>query len=337
MDSQLPLYNKKVLILGNRSYKNLWDELILLWTIRLLQSQGNQIVVSAYDPKWLEKFFAQFKDLNPIEYLHEFPKGIRSFFSYFFSSRRKELKSYRAVDAVIIGGGEILTEESPSAYWYWNFWLLPFIRTFQPKEKGFSSKISLYLMGGIQIPQKKINRWLFDRLLRHTDAIFARDEESVQKLQAYGYSPAKLFMDTSFFAYPRADFRSSKKEKIALINLNHNGSDFFEQLVQDCRDLLQQGFELYYVPVSKGQQTAYNDHHYQSLLEKSLGISLKILDRETDFSAFVKQLSSAEQVITARLHLYLIASFVGTTVKVYPYQKKIFKMQAEIEKLVDSL
>ncbi len=87
----------------------------------MLQSQGNQIVVSAYDPKWLEKFFAQFKDLNPIEYLHEFPKGIRSFFSYFFSSRRKELKSYRAVDAVIIGGGEILTEESPSAYWYWNF------------------------------------------------------------------------------------------------------------------------------------------------------------------------------------------------------------------------
>lgn len=190
-------------------------------------------------------------------------------------------------------------------------------------------------MGGIQIPQKKINRWLFDRLLRHTDAIFARDEESVQKLQAYGYSPAKLFMDTSFFAYPRADFRSSKKEKIALINLNHNGSDFFEQLVQDCRDLLQQGFELYYVPVSKGQQTAYNDHHYQSLLEKSLGISLKILDRETDFSAFVKQLSSAEQVITARLHLYLIASFVGTTVKVYPYQKKILKMQAEIKKLAN--
>lgn len=191
-------------------------------------------------------------------------------------------------------------------------------------------------MGGIQIPQRKINRWFFDRLLRHTDEIFARDEESVQKLQAYGYLPAKFFMDTSFFAYPRADFRGSKKEKIALINLNHNGAHFFEQLIQDCRDLLQQGFELYYVPVSKGSQTAYNDHHYQSLLEQSLGISLKTLDRETDFSAFVDQLARAEQVITARLHLYLIASFVGTMVKVYPYQKKILKMQAEIKKLANS-
>jgi hypothetical protein len=67
-----------------------------------LQKQGKQIFVSAYDVKWLKNFFSQFSDLKSVTYLHEFPKGIRSFFSYFFSKRRKELKEYVSVDSVII-------------------------------------------------------------------------------------------------------------------------------------------------------------------------------------------------------------------------------------------
>jgi hypothetical protein len=93
--SDLPLKNKRVLILGNRSYKNMGDELILLGTIRILQEQNNEVIVSAYNPERLQSFFAQFPDLKPITYIHEFPKGFRSAFRYFFSDKRKELVTYR--------------------------------------------------------------------------------------------------------------------------------------------------------------------------------------------------------------------------------------------------
>ena len=60
---------EKVLILGNRSYKNMGDELILLGTIRLLQAQGKKILISAYDPTWLKGFFAQFENMEDVTYI----------------------------------------------------------------------------------------------------------------------------------------------------------------------------------------------------------------------------------------------------------------------------
>ena len=160
------------------------DELILLWTIRLLQKQWKEVVVSAYDVKRLKSFFSQFTDLKPITYLHEFPKWIRSFFRYFFTKIRRELKVYKSVDSVIIWWGEILTEESPNSYRYWLVWLLPFF----PKL----DKINIYLMWGIQIPEKKFNIWLFDYLLSKVKAIYARDNESVEALTQYWYKNALM-------------------------------------------------------------------------------------------------------------------------------------------------
>lgn len=324
MEHRLPLSHKKVLILGNRSYKNLWDELILLGTVRLLQEQGNEVIISAYDPVWLQSFFSQFPELKKLTFLHEFPKGVRSAFSYFFSARIKELAIYRNVDAVIIGGGEILTEESKNAYRYWNLGLLPLLWKFK--------KTALYLMGGIQIPKKKKNLKLFRRLLSHTDGVLARDQESVQELKAFWYADAEFFMDTSFFAYPWETIEKTETSKTILINLNNNGEQFFDQLVSECKTLISTWFTLKYVPVSKGSSLVYNDLVYKARLEQQLGISLEIVDWESDFALFVQTLKNAEMVITARLHLFLIASFLGVKTKVFPYQKKILKMQKVIEK-----
>lgn len=326
MKNELPLWNKTILILGNWSYKNMGDELILLGTIRLLQQQGNKIIVSAYDLQRLKSFFSQFPDLETIEYIHEFPKGIRSAFSYFFSRKIKELWSYRSVDAVIIGGWEILTEESVNAYRYWNLGLLPLLWKLH--------KTAIYLMWWIQIPKRIINLKLFRRLLSKTQGIFARDEDSVKQLKIFGYRKAEFFMDTSYFAYPwQSVVKIPQDEKTVLINLNKNGEYFFEELIKECETLIATGFKLKYIPVSKGSSPVYNDLFYKEKLENRLWISIPVLDRESDFSSFIQEIANAELVITARLHLFLISSFVGTKVKVFPYQKKILKMQKVIEKL----
>jgi hypothetical protein len=48
---------------------------------------------------------------------------------------------------------------------------------------------------------------------------------------------------------------------------------------------------------------------------------------------FLQILKGATKVISVRLHLFLISEFLGVSTKVYPYQKKIIKMQKIIEDL----
>ena len=288
ISQQLNIKWERVLILGNWSYKNMGDEIILLGTIRLLQQQGKKILISAYDPEWLKSFFSQFPDMQDITYLHEFPKGIRSGFHYFFSPRIKEIIQYRQVDTVIIWGGEILTEESKNAYRYWNLALLPLADKLK--------KINLYLMGGIQAPKKSLNCKLFGRLLKRTKAVYARDEDSVHALEK-------------------------------------NGEKFYPNLLAECKSLLQEGYELAYVPVSKWESPVYNDPQYQTQLEKDLNITMESIDWEENFSTFLQKVKGADIIITGRLHLFLIASYLWVKTKVFPYQKKILKMTSILERL----
>jgi len=85
-----------------------------------------------------------------------------------------------------------------------------------------------------------------------------------------------------------------------------------------------------YVPVAKGKNSHYSDIEYARKIQKGTEIKdqrFTILDREDDFKYFVKMVSQAHMVISSRLHLFLIANFIGIPTKVYPYQKKILKMQ----------
>ncbi len=362
MENRLDIPEQKILIVGNRSYRNLWDELILLWTIKLLQEQDKQILISAYDPTRLQEFLKQFIDITDIVFLHELPKWIRSVCKYIFSWRWKERKQFRQVDGIIIGWGEILTEENHSSYRYWLASILPC-----PK------KIPLYLMGWIQIPKKRINKWLFTIILKRTKKIFARDHESVSELKAYGFEQVEFFMDTSYFAYDWGKLKwapsqvenpqhrnilqkafqfihnithhapvveNTESQKYIVVNLNKNGEKFVDDILADIQMHMKQGYAVYFVPMAKGKHAEYTDLiYYDKLVEllKNSDIEIsqqfQILDRENDFHVFVRKLAQAEIVISTRLHLFLIASFLWVPTKVYPYQKKILKMK----NLVDSL
>ena len=82
-------------------------------------------------------------------------------------------------------------------------------------------------------------------------------------------------MDTSYFAYPRKEIKKIPQEtKTVLINLNKNGEQFFEELIKECETLIATGFQIKYIPVSKGESTVYNDLLYKEKLETSLWYSI---------------------------------------------------------------
>ncbi|HMS90777.1 MAG TPA: polysaccharide pyruvyl transferase family protein [Candidatus Absconditabacterales bacterium] len=324
----LQIPEKNILIVGNRSYKNLGDELILLGTVKLLLQENKKITIAAYDPEWLKKFFSQFIDIDKITFVTEIPKGIRSRIKYLQQGKMRERKLYRKTNAVIIGGGEIITEENKNSYRYRLVSLLPCLD--KPR----------YLMGGIQVPKKRINIFLFTVLLKKTKHIFARDNETVEELKTYGFDKVEFFMDTSFFGYNRKSVKPNStgkfQQKYIVVNVNKNAEQFLPEIIQEVKGYYNKGYAIYYVPVAKGKNSQYNDIQYAQRIK--MGAEIKdqrftILDREEDFDHFIKIVVQASIVISSRLHLFLIASFLGIPTKVYPYQKKILKMKNIIEKI----
>lgn len=340
IDSKLNIVWKKVLLIWNRWYKNLWDELILLWNVKLLLEQWKKVTIACYDPDWLRNFFVQFVDVRKVSFIPELPKWFHSFFRYIFEYGMKWFLKFWKVDTIILWWWEILTEENPWAYRYWRMSIRPFLRKkklqnlFRKKKKS-----DLYIMWWVQIPRNSRKKSQLLSLLKYTTACYLRDFDAVDEIKQY-VENCEFFMDTSYFAYEWDKVSLTDEQKIGkpyvVVNLNKNAEQFFSELAQDIKSYCKKGYRIYYVPVAKGNNIYYQDLQYSQRLEKELweNVDFALLDWESDFDNFVRVLKWAEKVFSSRLHLYLIASFLGCDTKVYPYQRKILKMQKVIEKFL---
>ena len=194
-------------------------------------------------------------------------------------------------------------------------------------------------MWWVQVPRNRYKKRQLLRLLKYTTACYLRDFDAVDEIKPY-VDNSTFFMDTSYFSYDREKVSLSGDERIEkpyiIINLNKNAESFFDELVQDIKHYRDIDYRIYYVPVAKGENTYYDDLQYAQRLEKALGedVDFALLDWESDFDYFVKVLKWAKKVFSSRLHLYLIASFLGCDTKVYPYQRKILKMKKIINDLL---
>lgn len=194
-------------------------------------------------------------------------------------------------------------------------------------------------MWWVQIPKNSKKKKQLLSLLKYTTACYLRDFDAVDEIKQY-VENCEFFMDTSYFAYEWDKVFLTDEQKIekpyVVVNLNKNAEQFFDELVQDIKYYCKKGYRIYYVPVAKGNNVYYQDLQYSQRLEKELweNVDFALLDWEPEFDNFVKVLKWAEKVFSSRLHLYLIASFLGCDTKVYPYQRKILKMQKVIDEFL---
>ena len=300
----------------------MWDELILLWTIKLLLEQEKEIYVSAYNISRLKSFLSQFIDVEKVNFLREIPKWFRSFFKFIRDKSSRTLKKYKEIDSVIIWWGEILTEETPNSYRYRLVSIWPCLRK--------KDKPNIYLMWGIQVPKQKKNKRLFNYLMKKVDYVYARDLESVYELKKYWFENAEFFMDTSYFAYDWKTVNEKNiRQKYIVVNVNKNGEQFLDDIIKDVQYYVGEWYRILYVPVAKGKTDQYSDLYYFKKIKSACkkDDKFELLDWEENFWKFTEKLVNAEIVISTRLHLFLISNFLGIRTKVYPYQKKILKMQ----------
>ena len=329
-----------ILLVWNRWYRNLWDELILLWNVKLLLQQDKKVTIACYEPERLRRFFTQFIDVSKVRFIPELPKWFHSFFRYIFRYWMKWFLTFFKTDTIILWGWEILTDENPWSYRYWIASIWPFLQKKRWQIKyGTKKQSNLYIMWWVQIPKFKRKRKSLRSLLKYATVCYLRDFEAIKELSPYT-SKCDFFMDTSYFAYDWSKVAVDKEKKIEkpyiIVNLNKNAESFFDELVQDIKRYSEKGYRVYYAPIAKGRNIYYDDLQYSQRLEKALweDVDFALLDWETDFDSFVKVLKWAKKVFSSRLHLYLIASFLWCDTKVYPYQRKILKMQKVIDELL---
>lgn len=119
IDSSLEIKWDRILLVWFWWFKNMWDELILLWNIKLLQNQWKKIYVISQDNIRLKTFLSSEIDCSDITFIDELPRGFRSSIKYIKNNWLSQIKNFWNIDTVILWWWEILTEESPHSYYYW--------------------------------------------------------------------------------------------------------------------------------------------------------------------------------------------------------------------------
>ena len=341
VQQDLDIQWKNILLVGLRWLQNFWDELILLWNIKILQKQNKRIFIVSQNNSRLKNFLDKEVDCSNIVFIDELPRGFRSFFRYIKSGDFKQLKLFFKIDTIILWWWEILTEETKISYYYRLCSLWPSL--------FFGKK--LYIMWWVQIPKKKINKILFNRILKHTEHIYCRDFEWIKNLEEYWFSKASFFMDTSFFVREQREmYKQENPGNYIVININKNGISFMSDLKKTLKEYENKWYKFYFVPVSNGGndttdenilkkrmipnylKNTENDLKYLPELQKEFS-NIEIYDRTENLEEFFWFLWRAKLVISPRLHLFLVGSFIWVDTKVYPYQRKILKMQKVMDKL----
>ena len=138
-------------------------------------------------------------------------------------------------------------------------------------------------------------------------------------------------MDTSYFVRDnRKKYLIKNDKKYIIININKNGKQFMDDLKKEIKVYLDKWYECYFVPVCDGWTD--DDNRFFPEIKKEFQ-SIEILKWNDNFDKFLQFLWWADIVISARLHLYLISEYIWLKTKVFPYQKKINKMQDVIKKI----
>lgn len=345
MLAELEIYDRHIALIGNWGHQNLWDELILLWNIYILLNKlSNKLdyfdisikpTLYIYSDKvnWLKSFHKYFlfeeKNIN-FQYLQELPHGFKSFIKYIFSGAIREIKNWPKIKTYILGGGEIFTPETPFSYQYRTISLLPFF-IWRILWRFWGQKPRLIVMGGIQQPKRFFDKVCFNLVCKSADAFYLRDKESVQLIKSiFPHKKVSLFIDSSYFVAEsillQYDKITKKEKQIAIFNTTPLSSNL-PIIIEKIKEYNTMWYDLYFLPAYFTSHSAQDDMSvYIHIKQKIWDIELKLLDRR-DWNNFINIWKNADFVYASRLHIYLLARFMGLKIQSFKYQKKLQKME----------
>jgi len=324
-----PVPWKHILLAGRFGHQNMGDELIMLGNIKQLLIQHKTIYILIWHHERVQQRLNQnltYTQMKHITLLPDIPRGIRSLYKYL---SHRVLYYHRRADTIILWGGEIITPETQTGYRYRR----PYIRPTLFHR-------NLIIMGGIQTGKHRRQRILLQIMLYRSHAVRARDLEVVETISRITSTPVSRVMDTSRYACDREHIRTwhTTPTDTLIININSKWLHHLSDILSDIKKNISDTTHIYYIPVCAGPQD--DDSRRFKMIKDTLiqqGIHLwsriSLLDRRFDFYQCIQTIQTAKMIISPRLHLYLISQYLHIPTIVYPYQRKILKMQQELIRL----
>lgn len=156
-NGEIDFINMNIFLLGAYGQKNTGDESLLLVFKKEIEKRGHNIVVNSHFPKETEKQY-----------------GVKSVFTYPWKQPLKKLKTLIWADAVVYGGGTILSQIPKMLFFM-------MIGNFTAKLLG--KKVTYIGVGVGNLQKSKLSQLLVKRALKFADLITLRDKESYQQLK----------------------------------------------------------------------------------------------------------------------------------------------------------
>ena len=300
----------KIVLVGYYGYKNFGDELLLLWLLKYLNKHYEISTLSIVSPEriWLEEWLERHKN------------------EYWFFDEIASIKVIdavpsisREVDALVIWGGEVLTDARKVPYNGRNYLL---------RYRHYVWHKKLIFAGGIGTIIRPWTHFLYKRLLWTAQSVITREKYSYEIIKKYT-NKGILHNDFAYDALEWIDAKSlisSIPGEYSILNCNTHiyTPASLEKITQWVKVQEWLGRALYFIAWTAGEDDS-DVVIYHKL--KKLFPTLNYLDR-TKYS--VKELAAliwwAKHGLAARLHVVLMLDWAWVPFEPLVYQEKVQRL-----------
>lgn len=290
----------KLALIGNYGATNIGDEAILT-SILKAHSQHDWVVFSANPRATAE--------VHKIESVPLFPFGVRSFFS---GGIRRSWKALKSVEAVVLGGGGLLQDDTFQAALLWA-WQIAWVRR--------AKKPLFIYANGIGPLKTRMGRWATRFVCRYAKAITIRDEASQKALYKLGIlTPLVQVTADPAFLFKGEWFAERERGVIAVSLRPWKNADL--KIIREVTKFLLEVKEKHKVKLIFPVMQQIKEHDFEILETIAARTGGEIIE-PGNFEALLGIVSRVEFAVGMRYHFLIAALLTKTPFISISYSPKV--------------
>lgn len=296
-----------VVISGYYGFDNIGDEAVLYAIISALKTQIPQVKITV-----LSNNPQKTKTIYQVEAINRW--------------KIKEVaKAIKASDLLISGGGSLLQDATSNK-------TIPYYLGIIKIAQWYKKPVVFYSQG-IGPVNNNFNKWLIKKVCKKVNHIFVREAVSKQTLENMGVkTDITVAIDPVLGLQPKEEVvnkvQKSIGEKKAIgvyIRPWKNTEQIIDSLVSPLKHVMEQGIEVYILPMYYQEDLKVAEELHKKLLEKS-----KLIDRELSIEETLAYTKSFEWIIGMRLHSLIMATAVNVPMIALSYDPKVEDFTKEL-------
>lgn len=246
---------------------------------------------------------------------------------------KEVIQAIKKSDLLISGGGSLLQDTTSNK-------TIPYYLAIVKIAEWLKKPVVFYSQG-IGPVNKGFNKWLIKTISKKVNHIFVREEGSKNTLlEMKVNTDITVAIDPVLGLTPKKEVvekvKKSMGDKKAIgiyIRPWQNTQEIVESLVSPLKAMIEQGYDVYLVPMYYQE-----DNAVAKMLHKRLGEKSKLLDRELTIEETIAYTANFEWIIGMRLHSLIMATAVNVPMVALSYDPKVkdFVEELKIKHCIDT-